>query len=135
MEEYEQRKSYSIKNISIGIAIIVVYIWCFIGSSSLKKAIAGYAIITKDKITTVGQIIGVEEFEEEHPIGNKVDVVSGYYYKYSFNTNEAIYVESFGKAYSEMPLNKGIKDIPYKIDVEYFRIPVMWTFISLKSIQ
>jgi|GEM_PF-3574054 hypothetical protein len=119
MEEYEKRKSYSVKIISIGIAIIVFYIWSFIGSGSLKKAIEGYEIITKDKITTVGQIINVEEFEEEHPIGNKVDVVSGYYYKYSFNTNEAIYVESFGKSYSKMPLNKSIKDIPFKIDVEY----------------
>lgn len=111
--------SYSLKNISIGVAIIVVYLWCFIGSGSFKKATDGYIIITKDKITTEGQIIGVEDFEEEHPIGNKVDVVNGYYYKYSFNTNDGIYVESFDKSYSEMPLNKSITDIPYKIDVEY----------------
>ncbi|GGW37308.1 hypothetical protein [Arenibacter certesii] len=116
----KSEKIDSILNILYGLAILAIYFW-LISGPTLQGVIDEYLIITQEKITTKGQIIQADEFEDEIESNESrtMEIVNGYSYTYSFLTSDGRKIERLSGNYGELPLDKNLKDIPYDVEIEY----------------
>jgi hypothetical protein len=119
MALYKDKRNLLI-SIFKGVAIVALYV-VLNCAGEMKNIRDEYLLVVADKEATTGQVIFAEDFDEEVEKfdGRKVDVVSGYYYKFRFSTNQGLKVEGDRRVYGELPLNKLSEDIPYDVKIEY----------------
>jgi hypothetical protein len=107
-------------SILTSLGILALCLWLLLGSD-LQSIKDEYRLIVGDKAKVTGRIIKAEEFQDyakelERGITREV---SGYLYTFAFQPRGHDVIEVDGWNYGELPLDKGLGDIPYEVQVEY----------------
>jgi len=110
-----------LKSIIIGLAIPVVAVWLWYGSSS-NNPINEYLLITKSE-TTEGFITNAEQHEEEVEAndGRTSGIKYSFSYDYTFTLPDGKIINSYGvEDGSRLPDNmQDIATKPYKVEIQY----------------
>ncbi|HEA22943.1 hypothetical protein LCGC14_1378750 [marine sediment metagenome] len=108
------------KSISIVIGIFAIY-FLLMSRRSATEIMDEYKLLTNQTNTASGYLTDAKQFDEEVESndGRTVDIVTGFSYKYSFITSNGRTIEKNSGNYGDLPFNKQLSDVPFKIKFEY----------------
>jgi hypothetical protein len=109
------------KSILFGLLPIVVFCWLTIWDPLFLNPIEKeLRLVFQQKIATKGTITKAKRFEEFVEVSDtKGQYVDGFEYSYSFSSTDGKIITSEGFTFQELPNNKQISQIPFRVNIEY----------------
>ncbi|MWB96387.1 hypothetical protein GON26_18645 [Flavobacterium sp. GA093] len=109
------------KSVLLGLIFPIIFLFFFLEKTNLNPILDKCRLLTGERIIASGIIIKAKYFEDfiESNEHTKTTEVSGYEYDYVFISKKGEKIITKNYSYGQLPNNKLISEIPYKVKVEY----------------
>lgn len=100
------------------ISFPIFLLWIFI--SDYERVHNEYLLIKNSEVV-IGTLFKAESEDVEIEDNNKIGYAEGFNLYYSFKSSNGYEIQGEDFAMLDLPLEKDIKEIPYKVEVEYLK--------------